>query len=243
MNWRDYWNQDTPIFVGERHKLLHYKLMADEILALIPAPDAVVLDHGCGEALFADRVARTLRRLYLCDAAPIVRERVARRFRDEPRIAVLAPEDMDTVPDASLDLVVSHSLVQYLSLAELRDLLRLWRAKLKPDGRLVVADVIPHEVSPATDATALLSFALKGGFLKDALVGLARTALSDYRRLRNEIGLSHYDEAEMAEILEEAGFAPESRPCNIGHNQARLTFVAHPVADRGPPPSPTEGTG
>ena len=24
MNWRDYWNQDTPIYVSERHKVLHY---------------------------------------------------------------------------------------------------------------------------------------------------------------------------------------------------------------------------
>ena len=40
MNWRDYWNQDTPIYSGERHKLLHYRLVANDIIALIPSREA-----------------------------------------------------------------------------------------------------------------------------------------------------------------------------------------------------------
>jgi hypothetical protein len=72
MNWREYWNQDTPIYTSERHKLLHYGRLANDIAALIPSPDAVVLDHGCGEALAADRIARRCERLYLLDAAPLV---------------------------------------------------------------------------------------------------------------------------------------------------------------------------
>jgi len=77
-----------------------------------------------------------------------------------------------------------------------------------------------------TDARALLSFAWQGGFLKSALIGLVRTALSDYRKIREELGLSRYSEAEMIEILREAGFAAERRRQNMGHNQARMTFVA-----------------
>jgi hypothetical protein len=119
--------------------------------------------------------------------------------------------------------------VQYLSLDELRNLLRMARAKLKPTGRLALADVIPPEVSPLTDAAALLSFAWRGGFLKDAIIGLARTVTSDYGTLREELGLAQYDEAEMLELLRDFGFVAERRPENIGHNQARMTFVAQPV--------------
>src|SRR5688500_18923408 len=78
MTWREFWNRDTPIYAGERHKLLHYRLLAKDVAALIPSPEAAVLDHGSGEALSADRVAARCRRLYLCDAAPFVRERLAR---------------------------------------------------------------------------------------------------------------------------------------------------------------------
>jgi SAM-dependent methyltransferase len=226
MNWRDYWNQDTPIYVSERHKVLHYWLIANDIASLVPSPDATVLDHGCGEALSANRVAAKCARLYLCDAAPLVRDRLKQRFRNEARIAVLGPEEVDALPDGSLDLVVVNSLLQYLSLDELRGLLRTWRDKLKDEGRLVLADVVPHDVSPLTDAGALLSFAWKGGFMRQAFVGLARTALSDYRKVRDELGLSQYSEAEMIELLRDAGYSAERRRANIGHNQARMTFVA-----------------
>ncbi|WP_134496372.1 class I SAM-dependent methyltransferase [Microvirga pakistanensis] len=230
MNWRDYWNQDTPIYSGERHKILHYRLVANDIVGHIPSRDAIVLDYGCGEALFADQVAAQCAKLYLSDAAPLVRERLQAKFRGQGRIAILAPEQVAQLPDASLDLVVVNSLLQYLTLDELRGLLKLWRAKLKSEGRLVIADVIPPDVSPIADAKALLSFAWHGGFLKSALAGLVRTAFSEYREIREEIGLAQYSEDEVFDILEDAGFTSERAPRNLGHNQARMTFVCR-VAD------------
>jgi len=236
-NWRDYWNQDTPIYSGERHKLIHYKLVATDIAGLVPSPEAVVLDYGCGEALFAEQVAARCARLYLSDAAPLVRERLRARFGGHERIAILSPEEVSRLADGSLDLVVVNSLLQYLSLDELRGLLKLWRAKLRNGGRLVIADVIPPDVSPLTDAKALLSFAWHGGFLGSALLGLARTAFSEYRRIREEIGLAQYGEDEMIDILQDSGFEPERAPRNLGHNQARMTFVARPAqADAGMEP-------
>jgi len=184
MNWRDYWNQDTPIYVSERHKLLHYWLIANDIVALVPSPDARVLDYACGEALAAHRVAARCGQLYLCDAAPVVLGRLRARFKNEMRITVLAPSEMDAIPERSLDLIVVNSLVQYLPLDEFRLLLETWRGKLGPEGKLVLADVLPPDVSPLTDAKALLTFAWAGGFVRSALVGLARTALSEYRKIR-----------------------------------------------------------
>jgi SAM-dependent methyltransferase len=225
LNWRDYWNQDTPIYSGERHKLLHYKLVASDIIGLIPSRDAVVLDYGCGEALFADQVAAKCAKLSLSDAAPLVRERLQERFGANERIVILAPDGVADLADSSFDLIVVNSLLQYLSLDELRALLKLWRSKLKSGGKLVIADVIPPDVSPVTDAKALLSFAWQGGFLTSALLGLARTAFSEYRKIREEIGLSQYSEEEMADILEDAGFEPKRAERNLGHNPARMTFV------------------
>lgn len=229
MSWRDFWDQDTPIYVSERHKVLHYSRIASDIATLIPSPDAAVLDYGCGEALSADRVAARCGRLYLCDAAGTVRERLRARFGDEPRIAVLSPEEAEDLPDGSIDLIVANSVIQYLGLGELRVLVALARVKLKPAGGLILADVIPPDTSPVTDASALLSFAWKGGFFGAAVAGLARTALSEYRKLRDELGLAQYDETEMSEILGEAGFSAERLPRNIGHNQARMTFRGRPL--------------
>lgn len=227
MSWRDYWNADTPIYVNERHKTLHYQLVARDIVAFGLSPDAYVLDHGSGEALSAGRVAGACARLYLCDGAPLVRERLRGRFAAEPKIEVVSPEELDgTVADGSLDLIVVNSLLQYLSHEDLAGLLGLWRTKLREGGRLVLADVIPHETGPLDDVRALLTFAWRGGFMLAALTGLVRTALSDYARLRGELGLTHYGGPEMLDLLRERGFMAERRAQNMGHNPARMTFVA-----------------
>lgn len=226
MSWRDYWNADTPIYVNDRHKTLHYAGIARDIAAYLPGPEAVVLDHGCGEALSADRVAAQAARLHLCDGAPLVRDRLAARFAMEPKIKVLAPEEVEGLPEHSLDLVVVNSLLQYLSTEEFDELLGLWHSKLREDGRLVLADVIPHEIGPLDDVSALLRFAWSGGFLGAALLGLARTALSDYAKLRSELGLTQYGEEEMLALLDGRGFKGERAARNMGHNQKRMTFVA-----------------
>ncbi|MDB5559296.1 MAG: SAM-dependent methyltransferase [Enterovirga sp.] len=229
MSWRDFWNADTPIYVNERHKTLHYGLIARDIVALIPSRDAKVLDYGCGEALSAARVAGACGQLYLCDGAPLVRERLQARFRGDPKVVVLSPEESDRIADGSLDLIVVNSLLQYLSVEEFGELLTLWRGKLKSTGQLVLADVIPPDTRALDDAAALLSFAWKGGFLVAALKGLVRTAVSDYRKLRAELGLTHYSQSEMVEILRGRGFEAERRPANLGHNPKRMTFVARPL--------------
>lgn len=226
MSWREFWNGDHAIYVSERHKLLHYRGVANDIAALVPTREAAVLDIGCGEASSADKVAAVCGRLILCDAAPTVRAKIVARFVNQPKIEVIAPEEIETLADASLDLIVAHSLVQYLKTDELAGLLQLWRRKLKPAGRLVIADVIPPDVGPLTDAVQLLGFGFSGGFLLDAVKGLIRTALSDYRTIRSQLGLSTYSAPAMTALLVEAGFAHVEPRANLGHNPHRMTFVA-----------------
>ncbi|MFH6785684.1 MULTISPECIES: class I SAM-dependent methyltransferase [Methylobacterium] len=224
-SWREFWDRDTPIYVNARHKARHYAGLAGEMAALVPHPDAVVLDHGSGEALSADRVAAACGRLLLCDASPRQREALSARFADHSGIDVLSPEDVAALPAGSLDLVVANSLAQYLTAAELEACLAIWRRLLKPGGRLILADVIPPQLGAVADATSLLAFARREGFLPAAILGLARTLLSDYRTLRRTLGLARYDEAAMLARLRAAGFRAERMPRNLGHNQGRMAFA------------------
>jgi SAM-dependent methyltransferase len=225
-SWVDYWNSDHPIYVNERHKRLHAEAVGRDIARFIRSADAVVLDHGCGEALYAETVASGCSRLVLCEAAPAVRERLASRLAGRPNIQVIDDVAVGELADRSIDLVVANSLVQYLSRGELEGLLSVWRSKLKPAGELVIADVIPPDVSPLTDAAALLRFGWSGGFLGAALLGLAKTVLSDYRKLRATLGFSTYTEKEFLALLSAAGYRPHRVRPNFGHNQARMTFRA-----------------
>ena len=222
--WREFWDSAHSIYVSERHKDVHYRDVAEQFATFVPGPGARVLDHGSGEAIHADLVAAKARELLLCDAAASVRAAMATRFAGNPKIEVISPEDVERLADASLDLVFANSLVQYLTAAELDRMLGVWRHLLAPGGTLIVADVIPPHVGALSDGLALLRYAAANGFLGAALVGLARTALSRYRRLRSELGIARYSEAEFLAKLRAAGFSSERLPKNVEHNPARMTF-------------------
>jgi SAM-dependent methyltransferase len=224
--WREFWDSAHSIYVSDRHKDVHYRDVAEQLAAFVPNPDARVLDYGCGEAVHADLVARRARELLLCDAAASVRGAIAARFADNSRIKVLTPEEVERLADRSLDLIFVNSLVQYLTEAELERMLALWRRLLAPGGALIVADVIPPNVGPLSDGLALIRYATANGFLGAALLGLTRTALSRYTRLRGELGIARYDEAAFLGKLRAAGFAGERLPRNVEHNPARMTFRA-----------------
>src|SRR6476646_11777759 len=213
--WREFWDSAHSIYVNGRHKDVHYRDVAEQLAAFVPGPDARVLDHGSGEAIHADLVAARSREVLLCDAAVSVRASVAARFAGDPKIKAIAPEDVDRLPNASLDLVFANSLVQYLTAAELDRILALWRRLLAPGGVLIVADVIPPHVGAVSDGIALLRYAAEHGFVGAALMGLARTALSRYRQLRSELGIARYSEADFAQKLHAAGFFAERLAQNV----------------------------
>ena len=162
--WLAFWNGSHSIYVSARHKDVHYRLIAKAIAALVPRPHARVLDYGCGEALHADAVAAAAGELLLCEAAPRVRAGLAARFANDPKIRAVAPEEVERLPDHSLDLVVLHSVAQYLKPEETAALFALFHRLLKSDGLLVVSDVLSPHVGAATDAAALLRFGAANGF-------------------------------------------------------------------------------
>ena len=227
MDWISFWNSDHPIYVNAHHRDVHYRGIADDLSGHV-TPGAAVLDYGCGEAVHADRVAAKAGRLILCEAAPNVREHLATRFSSANNIEVKSPEQLAALPAGSLDLIVMHSVAQYLSQQEADALFAQFKLWLKPDGLFVLGDVIPPHVSPITDAVALLRFAAANGFLIAACIGLLRTTFSDYPKLRAKLGLTLYEEVAMGRKLEAAGFRVERARKNIGHSQARMTFLARP---------------
>jgi SAM-dependent methyltransferase len=227
-DWLAFWDSRHFLYANARHKDAHYRLVAQAIAALVPSGAARVLDYGSGEALHADLVAEAAGELLLCEAAAGLRAGLEKRFAGHSKTRVVAPHEIARLPEHSLDLIVMHAVAQYLTAAGADALFALFHRLLKPEGLLVVSDVMSPEVTAATDAWALLRFGKANGFFFAALWGLLRSLLSDYWRLRSRIGLTRYAEAAMIEKLGGAGFAAERAPANIGHNQARMTFYARP---------------
>jgi ubiquinone/menaquinone biosynthesis C-methylase UbiE len=225
-DWIDYYDSTHTIYASKLHRDLHFQQIARDIIGYIASPDAVVLDYACGEALSAARVAEACGKLILAEPAPGVRGRLIARFAPNTKIRVRSLDDISNMEETSVDLVVMNSVAQYMTPAELDSAFAVLKRLLKPGGRLVLGDILRPEVGMARDVIALLRFALKHGFLRDALIGLVTTALSDYRQLRTRVGLQRYGENEMIAKLAAAGFTASRAPSNIGHNPWRMTFVA-----------------
>jgi len=225
-DWIDYYDSTHTIYASKLHRDLHFQLIAQDIIGYISSPDAVVLDYACGEALSAARVADACGKLILAEPAPGVRGRLIARFAPNTGIRVRSLDELRQMSEKSVDLAVMNSVAQYMTPVEFDAALAVIRRLLKPSGRLVLGDILRPEVGMTRDVLALLRFAQRHGFLKDALVGLASTALSDYRQLRARVGLQRYSETEMLAKLASAGFTASRAHFNIGHNSWRMTFVA-----------------
>jgi SAM-dependent methyltransferase len=225
-DWISFYDfKHSVIYVNARHRDVHYRTIAEDIRAYVSSPTAHVLDYGCGEATSANLVAEAAGHLTLVEAAPNVRAALAARYADNAKISVLTPEQAAALPPASFDLVVMHSVAQYLSEVELDRLLGIFRSLIKPDGLIILGDIVPPQLAAPAAALALLRFGAANGFFWAAAFGLMRIFVSDYLRLKKTVGLSHYTQAAMLEKLKGAGFKAERAPRNIGHNQQRMTFL------------------
>ncbi|WP_441233880.1 class I SAM-dependent methyltransferase [Bradyrhizobium sp. 930_D9_N1_4] len=227
-DWIDYYDSTHTIYVSKLHRDVHFRIIARDIIGYITSPEATVLDYACGEALSASQVASACGKLILAEPAPGVRGRLIARFAPNMKIRVRSLDDVRKMQDQSIDLVVMNSVAQYMTPDELDTAFVNIRRLLTPSGKLVLGDILQPDVGMGRDVMALLSFGLRHGFLKDALVGLISTALSDYRHLRTRIGLQRYSEDEIVAKLTAAGFAAQRAHTNIGHNRWRMTFIARP---------------
>jgi len=225
-DWVAYYDSDHPIYVNARHRDVHYARLADAIACYVPSRTAAVLDYGCGEALHADRVADAAGRLTLAEAGPAVRGRLIERFKGNPKIVVISADRAASMLPQSFDMVILHSVSQYLTPEEFDQTAALFHGLLQPGGLLLVGDVVPPDASALSDSWALLRFGWRDGFFCAAIMGLIRTFFSDYWRLRTKVGLTRYSEQEMAGKLAAAGFTATRAPGNLGHLTTRMTFLA-----------------
>ena len=227
--WIDYYDSTHTIYASKLHRDLHFQLIARDIIGYIASPDAVVLDYACGEALSAAKVAEACGKLILAEPAPGVRGRLIARFAPNTKIRVRSLDDLRQMEEKSVDLVVMNSVAQYMTPAELDAAFAVIIAGcLKPGGRFVLGDILRPEVGMGRDVLALVRFAYKHGFLRDAMAGLISTALSDYRDCVTRVGLQRYSESEIIAKLAAAGFTASRAHSNIGYNPWRMTFVARP---------------
>src|SRR5579872_855107 len=183
-DWIEFYDfKHSVIYVNARHRDVHYRTIAQDIARYVPPGGARVLIYGCGEATSAKLVAEAAGALTMAEAAPNVRAALMQRYAGHAKISVVTPQQAAMLPAASFDLIVMHSVAQYLAGAELDRLLAMFRTLLKPTGTLIVGDIVPPRLSAPAAAFALLRFGARNGFFWAAFFGLIRIVFSDYLKL------------------------------------------------------------
>lgn len=224
LDWIDFWNGQHHIYVNSVHKVAHDRLITRGIASYISV-GSQVLDYGCGQNTSVEELSMKPARLTLCDAAKTVRSLLHSRFPSHDRIKIISPEELKLQPDGSFDLIVMHSVAQYLTKTEMTSLMIEFHRLLKCGGTLILGDIISETQSAVADVEALLKFARDERFFFAAIWGLVRTSISPYRKLRANLGLATYNPEAVSSLMETAKFACRRAERNIGHHQKRSTYV------------------
>ena len=224
--WIKLFDSNHTIYANARHRSAHFKLIANDIASYIRSKDEIVLDFCSGEAISASKVSDLCAQLFLAEPAPGLRARIDERFETNNKIIVISLEEVYSMPDDSVDLIVMHSVAQYMTKQEINLALINIRRILRSSGVFIIGDIINPKSNALIDAIDLLNFGFEEGFLFSAIFSLIRTYFSSYRKIRSQNGLTSYTDIEIKNKLFSYGFESLKELRNIGHNQHRATFIS-----------------
>ena len=220
-NWIDYWSSETQ-FAGDDHKVIGYQAVFEDLKPYIKDSD-IVLDFGCGEALFADKLSQHCEQLFLYDKAQSILDKLS--FAESSNIHVIHNyNDLK-----SLDLVLISSVSQYLVQSEFKKTLQELLPLMSENGQIIIADVIPFKNSILREAIDLMKIAFKYKFLTKAILKMIRSYFGKYYRLRKQNPLTKYDYNSFKEMMQSPDLEISLEKSNIGLNHNRLTFVLRKV--------------
>ena len=161
-DWTSFWDRPHSIYVNARHFDVHYRDIAQRIVAQLPGPTARVIDYGCGSGILAIAALRLGAKEALAfDIDPqalLATQQNAERNGVVERltIAAEAPEAL-----ASCDVLVANILAG--PLIELGD---RFAALLRPGGRIAVSGVLEDQVESVA-ATYARWFIMRATTVRD----------------------------------------------------------------------------
>jgi len=226
-SWLTFFDQGDRVLRDPDLQRARYERIAQDLERLIPLhPGLQMLDYGCGDALAASRYLARGVRLALYDRSPRIMEQLRHRFAGAADVRALSSKEYEEIPPDQFDVILVHSVIQYISSPQLPGLLRRWHTLLKPGGTLVVSDILTRSTSGWADAFSLLRFGLSQGMTRSVLQDLMHVLNSRYHALHRTVGLTRYDVIELKESLARAGFDVQRLPVNPGPLRGRCAYRA-----------------
>jgi 2-polyprenyl-3-methyl-5-hydroxy-6-metoxy-1,4-benzoquinol methylase len=187
-----------------------------------------VMDFGCGTGYVAEALAQRVLQMAVWDASQAVRARTARRLAGHANITFLdLTSDSGIRASGCFDLILSHSVVQYMTREEFFRWLRTWTSMLSPGGVVLLSDVISESRNPARELLDLAVFAARHRVLLAGLMDEASSLLR-YARTSTDSPLLTLGTRELTEFASREGLRLEVLPKNLGHKTGRLAIAIRP---------------
>jgi GT2 family glycosyltransferase/2-polyprenyl-3-methyl-5-hydroxy-6-metoxy-1,4-benzoquinol methylase len=225
-SWGTFW-EETP----EKHRIVRAEAQdyVERLSRVLPLHGRLqVLDFGCGTGHVAEELAPRVESVSLWDGAHSIRVRTAGRLAHLRNIQFLdLSEQTDFAACGPFDLILSHSVVQYMTREELAQWLGRWRSMLAPQGAIILSDLIGATRSTLRELFDLLWFAARRRVLVDALVEEA-VSVRRYARARLDAPLLTVTPHDLAELTRGDDLSLQVLPQNLGHKSRRLAVLLRP---------------
>lgn len=218
--WRPYWDrlEERAIFPVEAADYVA------RVAATVGIPAfARVLDFGCGFGHVAALLAPGVREVAVWDASASMRRAARRRLAHLANVRILTgPEPAPRA--ARFDLVLVNSVVQYMTPDEFHAWLDAAPARLVPDGRIVLSDLLTGDVNPVRELAELLWLCARGGVLL-RILREGFLELRHYTRARRARPLSQVDLDDLRQRAARRGLRMDVLPRNLAYRSARTSVV------------------
>lgn len=222
-SWRSYWERIADQQAVFRIEAGDYvRRLRDGIS---PGAGMRVLDFGCGFGHTAAALAPHVASVALWDASSTVRQRARIRVAGIPNTELVdLTSDASSARAGQFDLILAHSVLQYMSTQEIEDWLRRWKSMLRPGGRIVLSDLIQPAAGGVGEILGYLGFAARNGFFLKAFVAGVKE-FGSYWSARRARPLTAIAPERMEQLGRQAGMVVRWLPRNLSHRQARRTAV------------------
>ncbi len=212
-NWTSYWENTNIDSAVEQSNAKFY---TDAFLKNIPLQtDFKVMDFGCGSGYVAHALAPAVKEICLWDKSAKFRALAKLRGKDIANLSVLD----NFPPDKSFNLIVVHSVIQYMSAEEFKSLLATWHRALAPGGQLVISDIMPKNHNGFKDLYAMATTTPK------QFCAFLLKSVPQYFKYWQSNTLLQVDQQQIQDWGKAAGYKFKILPNNLSYYYSRFTAV------------------
>jgi 2-polyprenyl-3-methyl-5-hydroxy-6-metoxy-1,4-benzoquinol methylase len=230
MEWTKFWANEREAFI--KIMTLATGVFAKRFLSKFgPVEGKTILDYGCGPGLLADALQGSKSIISGADINSFFLTEYQRKH-PEAILVHLKPDHEsigkslgNSLHDSKFDYIILLSITQYFKNSDaLRETISTLCKFIKPNGRIILADVVPLNHSALSDGLSLLKFSLRKNYMLEMALFLKYLFFSSYRKHAMNSSLLKLSQLQVEVMSKELGLTC-TQVSNLTMHSGRLNFI------------------